>query len=40
MASPEPMTVFDNVFAEPHSALERQKQQYAAYLSYVEGSTR
>ena len=40
MESPEPMTVFDNVFAEPHSAIERQKQQYAAYLSYVEGSTR
>jgi 2-oxoisovalerate dehydrogenase E1 component alpha subunit len=40
MENPEPMTVFDNVFAEPHSALDRQKQQYAAYLSYVEGSTR
>ncbi|HEY4268377.1 MAG TPA: pyruvate dehydrogenase (acetyl-transferring) E1 component subunit alpha [Galbitalea sp.] len=40
MANPEPMTVFDNVFAEPHSALDRQKQQFAAYLSYVEGSTR
>jgi 2-oxoisovalerate dehydrogenase E1 component alpha subunit len=40
MENPEPMTVFDNVFAEPHSAIERQKQQYAAYLSYVEGSTR
>jgi 2-oxoisovalerate dehydrogenase E1 component alpha subunit len=40
MENPEPMSVFDNVFAEPHSAIERQKQQYAAYLSYVEGSTR
>jgi 2-oxoisovalerate dehydrogenase E1 component alpha subunit len=40
MENPAPMTVFDNVFAEPHSALDRQKQQYAAYLSYVEGSTR
>jgi 2-oxoisovalerate dehydrogenase E1 component alpha subunit len=40
LEDPEPMTVFDNVYAEPHSGLERQKREYAAYLSYIEGGTR
>jgi 2-oxoisovalerate dehydrogenase E1 component alpha subunit len=40
LEDPEPMTIFDNVYAEPHSGLERQKREYAAYLSYVEGGTR
>jgi pyruvate dehydrogenase E1 component alpha subunit len=40
LPDPEPMTVFDNVYAEPHSGLERQKREFAAYLSYVEGETR
>ncbi|PWC07232.1 pyruvate dehydrogenase (acetyl-transferring) E1 component subunit alpha [Mycetocola zhujimingii] len=30
---PDPLTVFDHVFAEPHTGLERQKSQYAAYLA-------
>jgi 2-oxoisovalerate dehydrogenase E1 component alpha subunit len=34
------MSVFDNVYAEPHSGLERQKREFAAYLSYIEGGTR
>jgi 2-oxoisovalerate dehydrogenase E1 component alpha subunit len=38
--NPEPLSVFDHVYAEPHSGLERQKREYAAYLSYVEGSSR
>jgi 2-oxoisovalerate dehydrogenase E1 component alpha subunit len=38
--NPAALTVFDNVYAEPHSGLERQKREYAAYLSYIEGSTR
>ena len=40
LANPEPMTVFENVYVEPHAGLDRQKRQYAAYLSYVEGGTR
>jgi pyruvate dehydrogenase E1 component alpha subunit len=32
------MTVFDHVFAEPHSGLERQKSQYAAYLASFENT--
>jgi 2-oxoisovalerate dehydrogenase E1 component alpha subunit len=40
LPNPEALTVFDNVYAEPHSGLERQKREYAAYLSYIEGSTR
>jgi len=39
LALPEPgaLTVFDNVYAEPHSGLERQKREYSAYLSMFEG---
>ncbi|WP_253376305.1 pyruvate dehydrogenase (acetyl-transferring) E1 component subunit alpha [Okibacterium sp. HSC-33S16] len=33
---PDPMSVFDDVYAEPHSGLERQKGQYAAYLASFE----
>jgi pyruvate dehydrogenase E1 component alpha subunit len=40
LEDPAPMTIFDNVYAEPHSGLERQKREYAAYLSYIEGGTR
>jgi pyruvate dehydrogenase E1 component alpha subunit len=40
LKDPQPLTVFDNVYSEPHSGLDREKQQYAAYLSYIEGSVR
>jgi 2-oxoisovalerate dehydrogenase E1 component alpha subunit len=40
LETPEPLSVFDNVYAEPHSGLERQKRDYAAYLSYIEGGIR
>jgi 2-oxoisovalerate dehydrogenase E1 component alpha subunit len=40
LEDPEPLTIFDNVYAEPHSGLERQRREYAAYLSYIEGGTR
>jgi 2-oxoisovalerate dehydrogenase E1 component alpha subunit len=40
LKNPEPLSLFENVYAAPHSGLERQKRQYAAYLSYVEGGTR
>ncbi|SFN75028.1 pyruvate dehydrogenase E1 component alpha subunit [Mycetocola miduiensis] len=33
----DPMMVFDGVYEEPHSGLERQKSQYAAYLASFEG---
>ena len=32
MTDPEPMTVFDHVYAEPHAELDRQKADYARYL--------
>ncbi|HTL39995.1 MAG TPA: pyruvate dehydrogenase (acetyl-transferring) E1 component subunit alpha [Pseudolysinimonas sp.] len=32
MPDPEPMSVFDNVYAEPHHELDRQKNEYARYL--------
>ncbi|MEX1078843.1 MAG: pyruvate dehydrogenase (acetyl-transferring) E1 component subunit alpha [Homoserinimonas sp.] len=37
LEAPEALTVFDNVYATPHSWLERQKSQYAAYLASFEG---
>jgi 2-oxoisovalerate dehydrogenase E1 component alpha subunit len=40
IADPEPLTVFDHVYSSPHAGLERQRSQYAAYLSYIEGSSR
>ncbi|WP_168627681.1 pyruvate dehydrogenase (acetyl-transferring) E1 component subunit alpha [Cryobacterium sp. BB307] len=40
MEDPHPLSVFDNVYAEPHSWLERQKSQYAAYLETFEGDER
>jgi 2-oxoisovalerate dehydrogenase E1 component alpha subunit len=37
LPDPEPLSVFDNVYAEPNAGLERQKREFAAYLSYIEG---
>ncbi len=37
LEDPAPLTVFDNVYSSPHSGLERQKSQYAAYLAGFEG---
>ena len=37
LPEPAPLTVFDNVYAEPHSGLERQRREYSAYLSMFEG---
>lgn len=37
MTDPEPLTVFDNAYAEPHATLDAQRETYAAYLdSFVE----
>jgi 2-oxoisovalerate dehydrogenase E1 component alpha subunit len=32
IADPEPLSVFDHVYAEPHPVLERQRADYARYL--------
>jgi 2-oxoisovalerate dehydrogenase E1 component alpha subunit len=40
LQDPDPMSVFDHVYAEPNSGLDRQKREFAAYLSYVEGTDR
>lgn len=32
MADPEPITVFDDVYAEPHAELDRQRDEYSRYL--------
>jgi pyruvate dehydrogenase E1 component alpha subunit len=32
LENPEPLTVFDHVYATPHSWLDRQRSQYASYL--------
>lgn len=36
MATREPLAVFDDVYAEPHSGLDRQREEYAAYLASFE----
>jgi 2-oxoisovalerate dehydrogenase E1 component alpha subunit len=33
LKDPEPLSVFDNVYATAHSGLDRQRSQYAAYLA-------
>ncbi|QAY74349.1 pyruvate dehydrogenase (acetyl-transferring) E1 component subunit alpha [Agromyces protaetiae] len=40
LADPAPMTVFDHVYAEPNSHLERQKARYARYLAMFEDGAR
>ncbi|TDW29054.1 pyruvate dehydrogenase (acetyl-transferring) E1 component subunit alpha [Cryobacterium psychrophilum] len=38
MPDPEPLTVFDNVYATPNATLEKERDQYAAYLSSFDSS--
>jgi 2-oxoisovalerate dehydrogenase E1 component alpha subunit len=33
MPDPQPLAIFDNVYAEPHSALQAEREAYAAYLA-------
>ena len=33
LPEPEPMSVFDHAYAEPHAELDRQRSQYEAYLT-------
>lgn len=36
MVTREPLAVFDGAYAEPHSGIERQRREYAAYLETFE----
>lgn len=36
IADPAPLTVFDNVYAEPNSHLERQREHYTRYLAMFD----
>ncbi|GHF25831.1 pyruvate dehydrogenase E1 component alpha subunit [Pseudolysinimonas yzui] len=38
LADPEPLTMFDEVYAEPHPELERQRAEYADYLAGFDDS--
>nr|WP_312167504.1 pyruvate dehydrogenase (acetyl-transferring) E1 component subunit alpha [Microbacterium sp.] len=38
MVTRPPLAVFDGVYAEPHSGLERQRSEYAAYLASFDGA--
>jgi 2-oxoisovalerate dehydrogenase E1 component subunit alpha len=38
MPDPDPLTLFDNVYAEDSAELAEQREQYAAYLASFEGS--
>jgi 2-oxoisovalerate dehydrogenase E1 component alpha subunit len=38
LPDPEPLSVFDNVYATKHSNLERQRAEYAAYLASFENA--
>ncbi|WP_067202684.1 pyruvate dehydrogenase (acetyl-transferring) E1 component subunit alpha [Microbacterium sp. XT11] len=37
MVTRPPLAVFDGVYAEPHTGLQRQRDEYAAYLATFEG---
>ena len=36
MPDPDPMALFEHVYAEPHSGIDRQRTRYAAYLDSFE----
>jgi pyruvate dehydrogenase E1 component alpha subunit len=40
MPDPPPLTLFDNVYAEPTAILREEREQYAAYLDSFEGGDR
>ena len=37
MPDPEPLAIFENVYAEPNALLQSERQQYAAYLDSFTG---
>ena len=40
LADPDPLTVFDNVYAEPHTGLARERDHYSRYLRTFVGGDR
>jgi len=40
MPDPPPLAIFDNVYAEPTSILQEEREQYAAYLDSFEEAGR
>jgi pyruvate dehydrogenase E1 component alpha subunit len=40
MPDPNPLSIFDNVYAEPDALLEAEREQYAAYLETFEEAVR
>ncbi len=40
LVDPDPMTVFDNVYAEPHTGLARERDHYSRYLRTFVGGDR
>jgi pyruvate dehydrogenase E1 component alpha subunit len=38
LVDPDPLTVFDNVYSEPHSVLARQRDEYSRYLRTFVGA--
>jgi pyruvate dehydrogenase E1 component alpha subunit len=37
MPDPQPLAIFENVYAEPHTLLDTEREQYAAYLDSFTG---
>ncbi len=37
MPDPQPLAIFENVYAEPHTLLDTEREQYAAYLDSFAG---
>jgi len=37
LADPDPLTLFDNVYSEPHAVLARQRDEYSRYLRTFVG---
>jgi pyruvate dehydrogenase E1 component alpha subunit len=38
MPDPEPLALFDHVYAEPHPLLEEEREQFASYLDTFEAA--
>jgi pyruvate dehydrogenase E1 component alpha subunit len=38
MEDPEPLSIFDHVYAERHPLVEEEREQFRAYLETFEGS--
>ncbi|MEO7981207.1 MAG: pyruvate dehydrogenase (acetyl-transferring) E1 component subunit alpha [Sporichthyaceae bacterium] len=38
MVDPEPLSIFDHVYAEPHPLIDEEREQFASYLDTFEGT--